>query len=38
LQSDNQLLREQMITMLTQFKEQLTQISTRISSSEMARK
>ena len=33
LQSDNQLLREQMITILKQFKEQLSQISAQIGSS-----
>ncbi len=38
LQSDNELLREQMMTILKQFKEQLSQISAQISSPGMARK
>ena len=38
LQDDNQLLREQMITMLKQFKEQLSQLSAQINSAEMAKK
>ena len=38
LQSDNQVMRDQMITMLKQFKEQLSQLSTQINSSGMARK
>jgi TolA-binding protein len=36
LQGDNQLLREQMITMLKQFKEQLSQISVQVGSSATA--
>jgi chromosome segregation ATPase len=38
LQSDNQVMRDQMITMLKQFKEQLSQLSTQINSSGMAKK
>jgi len=38
LQSDNQLMRDQMITMLKQFKDQLSQLSTQINSSGMAKK
>jgi chromosome segregation ATPase len=38
LQSDNQVMRDQMITMLKQFKEQLSQLSTQINTSGMARK
>jgi TolA-binding protein len=37
LQGDNQLLREQMITVLKQFKDQLAEISSRIGSSATAR-
>ncbi len=38
LQSDNQVMRDQMITMLKQFKDQLSQLSTQINSSEMAKR
>jgi len=38
LQSDNQVMRDQMITMLKQFKDQLSQLSTQINSSGMAKK
>jgi chromosome segregation ATPase len=38
LQNDNQVMRDQMITMLKQFKDQLSQLSTQINSPGMARK
>ncbi len=38
LQSDNQAMRDQMITMLKQFKDQLSQLSTQINASGVAKK